>query len=565
MTVKNIIKRHIDGHRIFFFLILCLFGLCLVQAMQAPKKRAKKRPHGDRVYLLHADELRYDMYGPHPDAQIVKGKVSFSHQGAHLTCDSAYFYEGSNSVKAFGHVHFRQGDTLSLVCERAEYDGQMQMMRARKNVVLRHRRQVLRTDSLDYDRLYEMANFFDGGTLIDGKDKLVSDWGEYHTQTREAKFVYNVKLRSGKDLVTTDTLYYDVPKSKAHMVGPSKVISGNSVVHTKDGYYNTKTKSAQLYGRSTLSDKDKTITGDSLYYVKNGYSRGYGNVVYVDKKNKNSLTCNYLRYNEKTGYGFATKNPVAIDFSQKDTMWLHSDTMKIYTYHIGTDSVYRKIHAFHKVRAFRQDVQAVCDSLVYNSQDSCMTMYKDPIAWNGNRQLLGEVIHAYMRDSTLRLVHVVGQALSVEMLPDSVHYNQITSKEMKAHFLNGQIRMAESIGNVQTIYYPVDDKDSSLMGLNFLETDTMRMYMSPQRQLEHIWTNKFTSVMYPMTQIPPTKYKLSNFAWFDDIRPKEKNDIFVWRGKAKGMELKNIKRHEAPLQVLSKTAAVEEKKDEKVN
>ena len=65
--------------------------------------------------------------------------------------------------------------------------------------------------------------------------------------------------------MTTDTLYYDVPKSKAHMVGPSKVISGNSVVHTKDGYYDTKTKSAQLYGRSTLSDKDKTITGDSLY------------------------------------------------------------------------------------------------------------------------------------------------------------------------------------------------------------------------------------------------------------------------------------------------------------
>lgn len=72
MTVKNIIKRHIDGHRIFFFLILCLFGLCLVQAMQAPKKRVRKRPHGDRVYLLHADELRYDMYGPHPDAQIVR-------------------------------------------------------------------------------------------------------------------------------------------------------------------------------------------------------------------------------------------------------------------------------------------------------------------------------------------------------------------------------------------------------------------------------------------------------------------------------------------------------------
>lgn len=547
--IKIKFLKNNGGHRISLILILCLFGFCLVQAMLAPKKKSN-RPKGDRVYLLHADELRYDMYGSNPDAQIVKGKVSFSHQGAHLTCDSAYFYQNSNSVKAFGHVHFKQGDTLSLTCDRAEYDGMMQMMHARNNVVLHHRRQVLRTDSLDYDRLYEMANFFEGGTLIDGKDKLVADWGEYHTKTREAKFVYNVKLRSGKDVVTTDTLYYDVPKSKAHMVGPSKIISGGSVVHTKNGFYNTKNDQAQLFDRSTLEDKDKTITGDSLYYVKNGESYGYGNVVYVDKKNMNSLHCNYLRYNEKTGYGFATRNPVAIDYSQKDTLWMHSDSMKIYTFHINTDSVYRKVHAFHKVRVYRTDVQAVCDSLVFNSKDSCMTMYKDPIVWNANRQLLGEVIKAYMNDSTIRMAHVIGQALSIDEMPDSVHFNQVTSKEMKAYFENGQARMGESIGNVQTIYYLTNDKDSSIVGLNYMETDTMRMYLSPERQLQKIWANKSVGTFYPITQVPPSKVKLPNFAWFDDIRPKDKNDIFVWRGKKQDQQLKVIKRHTAPLQVL---------------
>ena len=547
--IKIKFLKNNGGHRISLILILCLFGFCLVQAMLAPKKKSN-RPKGDRVYLLHADELRYDMYGSNPDAQIVKGKVSFSHQGAHLTCDSAYFYQNSNSVKAFGHVHFKQGDTLSLTCDRAEYDGMMQMMHARNNVVLHHRRQVLRTDSLDYDRLYEMANFFEGGTLIDGKDKLVADWGEYHTKTREAKFVYNVKLRSGKDVVTTDTLYYDVPKSKAHMVGPSKIISGGSVVHTKNGFYNTKNDQAQLFDRSTLEDKGKTITGDSLYYVKNGESYGYGNVVYVDKKNKNSLHCNYLRYNEKTGYGFATRNPVAIDYSQKDTLWMHSDSMKIYTFHINTDSVYRKVHAFHKVRVYRTDVQAVCDSLVFNSKDSCMTMYKDPIVWNANRQLLGEVIKAYMNDSTIRIAHVIGQALSIDEMPDSVHFNQVTSKEMKAYFENGQARMGESIGNVQTIYYLTNDKDSSIVGLNYMETDTMRMYLSPERQLQKIWANKSVGTFYPITQVPPSKVKLPNFAWFDDIRPKDKNDIFVWRGKKQDQQLKVIKRHTAPLQVL---------------
>lgn len=550
--ISNKDYNYKNGHRIFFIGILCLFGFCLVQAMQAPRKHTKKRPQGERVYLLHADELRYDMYGKNPDAQIVKGKVSFLHQGGRLTCDSAYFYQGSNSVKAFGHVHYRQGDTLSLTCERAEYDGQMQMMRARKNVVLHHRRQTLLTDSLDFDRLYNMANFFDGGTLIDGKDRLVADWGEYHTETREAKFVYNVKLRSGKDVVTTDTLYYDVRKSKAHMVGPSKIVSGTSVVKTENGYYDTKTDRAQLYGRSTLTDKNKTITGDSLYYVKDGESTGYGNVVYVDKKNKNSLTCNYLRYNEKTGKGFATRNPVAIDYSQKDTLWVHSDTMRIYTFNINTDSVYRKVHAYHKVRAYRVDVQAVCDSLVFNSKDSCMTMYKDPITWNGNRQLLGEQIKAYMNDSTIRFAHVIGQALSVEQLPDSVHYNQVASQEMKAYFEQGEIKKSEAIGNVQTVYYVTNDKDSSLVGLNYLETDTMRMFVGAQRKLDKIWTNKFTSTMYPLTQTPPSKYKLPSFAWFDDIRPKDKNDIFVWKAKAKGSELKAIKRHQAPLQTISK-------------
>lgn len=548
-----------NGHRIFFILILCLFGFCLVQAMQAPRKKHKKRPEGERVYLLHADELRYDMFGRNPDAQIVKGKVSFMHQGGHLTCDSAYFYQGTNSVKAFGHVHYRQGDTLSLTCERAEYDGMMQMMHARRNVVLHHRRQTLKTDSLDFDRLYNMANFFDGGTLIDGKDRLVSDWGEYHTETREAKFVFNVKLRSGKDVVTTDTLYYDVPTSTAHMVGPSKIVSGSSVVHTADGYYDTRTDKAKLFGRSTLVDKDKSITGDSLYYVKDGESTGYGNVVYVDKKNKNSLTCNYLRYNEKTGMGFATKRPVAIDYSQKDTLWMHSDTMRIYTFNINTDSVYRKVHAYPHVRAFRNDMQAICDSLVFNSKDSCMTMYKDPVIWNANRQMLGEEIRAYMADSTIRFAHVIGQALSIEQMPDSVHYNQITSSEMKSYFEKGEMKMTEAIGNVQTVYYMTNDKDSSLVGLNYLETDTMRMYLGAARKLDKIWTNKFTSTMYPITQVPPAKYKLPNFAWFEDLRPTDKNDIFVWRGKSSGTELKSIKRHEAPLQSLKKEPLKEDK------
>ena len=88
----------------------------------------------------------------------------------------------------------------------------------------------------------------------------------------------------------------------AHVLGPSQITSKTGVIETRDGYLNTKTSMSTLYGRSTVNDKDKTITGDSLYYDdKTGQSEGYGDVVYVDKKNKNSLLCQRFKYNEKNG------------------------------------------------------------------------------------------------------------------------------------------------------------------------------------------------------------------------------------------------------------------------
>lgn len=549
MTFSNKTRRCLRGHRAWLMGAMCLMALCVYASR--PVKKGRKASD-EKVYLIHSDELKFDHYGNNPDAQVVKGHVHFRHQGAQLWCDSAYFYQELNSVKAFGHVRFKQGDTLSLTSRYAEYDGQAQMMRARYDVVLTHRKQKLTTDSLDFDRLYNYAYFFEGGKLVDGKDQLVSDWGEYYLDTRQAVFRFNVRMRSADRLIKTDTLYYNTRESTAHIVGPkSEITSKDGNINTNDAYYDTKTEKAQLYGRSKVVNGQKEITGDSLYYVKNGDSYGYGNVVYIDHENRNSLTCDEFRYNESIGNGYATKRALLKDFSQgADTLFAHSDSIKIFTYNINTDSVYREVHCYNKVRAYRTDVQAVCDSLVANSKDSCMTMYHDPIVWNMGRQLLGEVIKVYSNDSTIRRAEVIGQALSVEMRPDSVRFNQISSKQMNAYFVDGKIRETEAIGNVRTIYYPVDDKDSSLIGLNYLETDTMRMYLTPERRLDHIWTCKFTSTLYPMTQIPPGREKLDVFGWFDYIRPKDKYDIFNWRGKKEDEKLKVVKRREAPLQRL---------------
>lgn len=529
---------------VLFIVSLVVIGM--VFAMQPAKKRTpRKKTEDKRVYLVHSDNLHYDQY-QNGDAQVLDGNVHFRHNGADLYCDSAHFYETSNSFEAFGHVKMVQGDTLRLTSDYAYYDGTDQLAQARYNVVLKHRKSTLYTDSLDYDRMYNFGNFFEGGKLVDGSSVLTSDWGEYHTDTKMAIFYYDVRLKDKNMYLTTDSLYYDTQTSRAHIVGPSNITSGNSHIYSEDGYYNTKTEQSELFGRSVIRDGSKTLIGDSVYHnAHDGTNYAIMNVIYNDTLNKNMLTGDYCEYNDSTGYAMSTKKAVAIDYSQKDSLYMHADTFKIFTFNIRTDSVYRKIHAYNKVRAYRRDIQAVCDSLVYNSQDSCMTMYKDPIVWNMNQQLFGEEIRVYMKDSTIDHAHVINQAFSVEQMPDSVHFNQVSSKEMKAFFLKGEIRETQAIDNVLIVYYPVDESDSTLIGLNYTETPLMKMFLE-NRKMKKIWMEKPTGVLYPMSQIPPDKYFLPQYAWFDYVRPLNKEDIFNWRPKKAGTELKEQKRREIP-------------------
>ena len=519
------------------YFLLVVFLLSVAGATAQKKRSARKRParravQDKRVYLVHADVLHFDQY-KNPDATILNGKVHFTHVGARLYCDSAYFYEASNSFEAFGHVRMYQGDTLSLTSDYAYYDGNEQMARARYNVVLKNRKTTLYTDSLDFDRLYDNAYFFEGGKMVDGQTTLTSDWGEYNTKSKMSVFNFDVKMKSPKFYLTTDTLYYDNARSIAHIVGPSDITSGNSQIYSEEGYYDTKKDQATLMNRSVLRNQGKSMVGDSVYYDSQlGFSQAFRNVIYVDSVNKNKMTGNYGEYWENTGYALCTDSAVAIDYSQGDSLFMHADTLLVVTFNIETDSVYRKIHAYHHVRAYRTDVQAVCDSLVYNSLDSCMTMYFDPIVWNNNQQLVGDQIDVFMKDSLINRAHVIGNAFSIQQLKsDTTLYNQVSSKEMFAYFVDGKIRETQAKDNVLIGYY-FEEGDTVAIIYNYQETTEMRMFLK-DRKLERVWTPKTSGIMYPPNQIPPDKKRLNGFAWYDYVRPLNRYDIFEWRPKKK--------------------------------
>ena len=280
------------------------------------------------------------------------------------------------------------------------------------------------------------------------------------------------------------------------------------------------------------------------------YSEGFNNVVINDDENMCILYGDLCQYDNQTGYAMTTDKALLKEYSQGDTAYVHADTLKMFTYDLGTDSVTRTIHAYHKVKLYRSDVQAVCDSMVSVQKDSCTYLFGQPILWNGGQQLFGETIHVFNNDSTVRLIHVINQAMAIEQT-DSVTFNEVSSREMYSYFTNGQIDRNEAHGNVYVIYYVTEDKGQTKLFMNYSETTKMIMFMQ-NKKIEHIWMPAATCSLYPVLQIPPDKKHLKGFAWFDYVRPTDPDDVFNWRGKSAENVLVAEKKHNVPLQKLNK-------------
>ncbi len=535
--------------RKLLFYIFAL-SICVAYAYPDTALQRKKRTHTDeRIVLKHADNLRFsesEMNG----AQRLSGNVVLSHAGMVMHCDSAVLYNASQTFDAFGKVHIVQGDTLTLKGERLHYDGETQIAEMRKNVVMTHRKQVLRTDSLNYDRMYNVGYYFDGGELIDGNNILKSDWGEYHTDTRKATFNYNVQLTNPKFRLVTDTMHYNTINKWTEIVGKSNIYSGKDRIYTELAYYNTQTEKVRLLKNNALYNGTRTMKGDTVYYNKRtGVMEAFKNVSCVDVKNKNILTGDYAWYNENTGEAMATKHALARDFSQgKDTLFVHADTLRMYSYNLKTDSAYRVLHGYFHARAYRTDMQMVADSLVFTSKERKVTLYRDPIVWSDDRQIVGEEINAFLNDSTIDSIYVDRQALTIEKL-DSVHYNQVASQQMRTYFNDkGEVVENQAIGNVMVVNYPLE-KDSTILYQNYVETAKARMFMT-NRKLTKIWAPASHGYFYPLGMAPSERTQLPGFAWFDYIRPLSPDDVFNWRGKKEGTALKPSIRRIAPLQKL---------------
>ncbi len=489
---------------------------------QDSTKQTKSTKGQSRVIeVKQADEYNRR---PGVDYEILIGNVWFYHDGINLYCDSSHFSRENNSFQAFGNVKMEQGDTIFLYGKYMEYDGNQKLVRVRQNVRMEKDTSVtLFTDSLDYDRIRNIGYYFNGGMLVDSLNQLTSSWGQYEPGKNQSLFIDSVKLVNPKFTLTSDTLWYNTKSKISHFTSPTKITSDSGTIYTTNGWYNTSTEQSLLLDQSTIYNLqgNRILRGDSmLYNRREGIGQIFGNMFLQDTTKKVILKGNYGFYNEKNNYAYATDSAHVIEYNQKDSLFLHADTIKLIP-----DSTFKMIRAYYNVRFYRSDIQGICDSMQFNSRDSVLHLYNNPVLWNENNQLSGDTIDVFMNDSTINYIHVKRSSYSIEQ-KDSIHFNQLKSRSLKIFFDNKNVKNILAEGSVENIVYP-DEKDKSLKGVqNYLISSYLLISLNDGKLERFVAWPKPEGHATPFHLLADDKLNLEGFYWYDYLRPMNKNDIF---------------------------------------
>ena len=459
-------------------------------------------------------------------AKRLTGNVGFKHEGALLYCDSAYLYSKTNSMDAWGNVRVKQGDTLNMYGDSLMYDGNTRLARLRGNVRVIDKDMHLTTDYLDYDRKKEMAYYIGGGKIISKKDRnnLTSNVGYYYPKTKQFFFKDSVVLINPEYEIRSDTLMYHTRSEVTWFYGPTTIKSKDNLIYCENGWYNTFNNTAQFNKNAWIESDNQRIEGDSIFYDRNkGIGEAFGNIAIIDTVQDIIITGDYTINNEHDSISLITGHAMLTQIFEHDSLFLHADTLlSVY----DSTRQHKLMHAFHHVKFYKPGLQGKCDSLIFSDADSTIWLFRDPVLWADENQMTADHIEIRMFDGEIQDLRLDNNAFIVSE-EDSALYNQIKGKYMFGYFKENKLYKIDVTGNGQTVYYATEE-DGKMIGVNRADCSDLVIYVDSNKVDKILFLKEPSAILYPIGKAAKSEIILEGLNWRGNIRPRKKEDIFIW-------------------------------------
>ena len=459
-----------------------------------------------------------------PDGVLLTGNVKVNHDGIVLTCNKAYVFKKENYLKAFGNVQLVQGDTLFLNSKYAEYSGNSKKAFATGDAVMTSPDATLRTDTINFDRNIQQVFYNTKGTIVNKDNTLVSKSGRYFVAEKKFQFLTEVTITNPKYVIKSNHLDYYSNSGHTYLFGPSTITSQANYIYTEKGFYDTKKNLAHFLRRSYIKYDDRLIEGDSLYYNRNiEFASATRNVKITDSINRGIVKGHYAEIYKLKDSMYVTKRAVAINLVEKDSVYIHGQKLMV----TGKEGE-RILRAYKNVRFYKIDMSGKCDSIHSNSKTALTKLIGNPILWNGESQITGDIMHLIGDNTTKKLdsLKVLNNTFIVSRDTLGTGYNQVKGLNLFGKFKEGKLHDVDVIKNTEVVYY-MRNEANELIGINKNVSSKINLILE-NNDIETItFFNKVDGDVYPEADLPENARKLKGLKWRGDERIKSKDDIFT--------------------------------------
>jgi lipopolysaccharide export system protein LptA len=467
------------------------------------------------------------------------GNVVIVHEGITMECDSAYEYSPSNIFDAFGNVIITQGSS-KLYGDVLNYNSNTKTgIVSGKTVRMVDADATLLTQSIHFNTSLSSASYHTRGIISSKDGNFSSRAGTYYSKRKLFTFSGNVAFQDSSIILNTDSLEYYSNTSTIHFFGPTRIYNDENYLYCEKGWHNRQKQDSHFMQNAYLDNGKQRIVAQSIFNSRtDSITTASGNAVLIDSTRKIALYGNEIIYWEKEKKAVAHQYPLLVNVSNEgDTLFFRADIMTAVAITNNKGEIlYRNFWGTKNVSFYRNDLQGVCDSIVFSSNDSILHMYIEPIIWNEENQLSAEYINTYFRDDVISKMEFKGFAF-VCSEESAKQFNQIKGREMLASFFQGKLKKIDVTGNGETVYYIRDGE--VLTAVNRAESSNLTIFIENNKVKSITFRDKPTATLFPIEKTQTEDVVLKGFSWKIDRRPKNKNYVIP-----KNLDLK----HYIPIQ-----------------
>ena len=443
-------------------------------------------------------------------------------------------------------------DTHRIYCESGYYDVQLDEAVFAQNAQYQSGERLAAADTIRYFGGAREVYVLKGNAYVAEGDwqRATAERIEYFRREDRFRLEGRATLRDSTQNVRGDTIAYDertdqldVAGGRPVIVAPPMIIEAERV--RTDPATGARIATGEVYWQDTSANL-AIVTERAVYDEATGYLEATGGV-----------SADFLSqlYDLPPDPGLGDR-PLLVSELDGDTLWLVADTLvsvrteepdtTFRTYEVRRDSVLigdslavtvvnatdtlvaldsvRYLSAHRDVRILKADLQAVCDSLGFNTVDSVLTLYDDPILWQDSSQLTGDTINVLFEAGSLDRVQLQRNAL-VLTTPDLVFFNQVKGKLVEAFFDSTSLRRTEVTGNAEAVYY-IQEESGAYVGVNKTACSAMVLDFLSGSVQKIKFLDAPGGKMEPMDAVDHEALKLEGFRWAEERRPLTVADLF---------------------------------------